>query len=54
MQTSSSGDASVLELAKSTGAYVLTNDKELRSKLRKAGIPVMYLRSGTHLVVDVR
>ncbi|MDN5357996.1 MAG: uncharacterized protein PWR17_1165 [Candidatus Methanomethylophilaceae archaeon] len=54
IQTSSSGDASVLELAKSTGAYVLTNDKELRSKLRKAGIPVMYLRSGTHLVVDVR
>ncbi|MDD2411251.1 MAG: twitching motility protein PilT [Candidatus Methanomethylophilaceae archaeon] len=54
VQTESSGDAAVIELAQRTKAYVLTNDKELRRKLRNAGVPVMYLRSGTHLVIDVR
>ena len=51
--TEASGDASVIELAERTGAYVLTNDRELRSKLRKRGIPLIYLRSGTHLVTEV-
>ena len=34
------------------GAYVLTNDKELRRRLRKENVPLIYLRSGRHLVVD--
>lgn len=52
VHTESSGDDSVMELALATGGYVLTNDKELRRKLREKRIPLMYLRSGTHLVVE--
>ena len=33
-------------------AFVLTNDKVLRGRLRKLGISLIYLRSGTHLVVE--
>ena len=47
-----SGDNSVIELALQTGGYVLTNDKELRRRLRKEGVPIILLRSGTHLVID--
>ena len=54
VQTESSGDAAIIELALSTGAYVLTNDRDLRSKLRKRGVPLLYLRSGTHLVAEFR
>lgn len=54
VQTESSGDASIIELALSTGAYVLTNDKDLRDKLRLKGVPLIYLRSGTHLVAEFR
>jgi rRNA-processing protein FCF1 len=50
--TSATGDRAVMELAIKTGGYVLTNDKELRGKLRKLGVPLIYLRSGTHLVVE--
>ncbi len=46
------GDDSVLEVAQREGAYVLTNDKELRRRARKLGIPLIYLRSGTHLVLE--
>ncbi len=52
--TKATGDEAIIELATQTGAYVLTNDKELRSKLRKAGISLIYLRSGTHLVTEIR
>ena len=54
VQTESSGDAAIIELALSTGAYVLTNDKDLRDKLRMKGVPLIYLRSGTHLVAEFR
>ena len=50
--TVTTGDNSVMELAKKTGGYVLTNDKELRRRLRKEKIPIIFLRSGTHLAVD--
>lgn len=50
--TKSSGDNSVIELALQTGGYVLTNDKELRRRLRKEGVPIILLRSGTHLEID--
>lgn len=52
VQTESSGDDSVLEVAIREGAYVLTNDKELRRRARSYRIPLIYLRSGTHLVVE--
>ncbi len=50
--TVTTGDNAVMELARMTGGYVLTNDKELRRRLRKEKIPLIYLRSGTHLAVD--
>lgn len=50
--TEETGDNAVIELALKTGAYVLTNDKFLRSRLRKLKVPLIYLRSGTHLVVE--
>ena len=52
VHTAASGDDAVIELALKEGAYVLTNDKELRRRLRKESIPLIYLRSGTHLVLD--
>lgn len=48
------GDDSVLEVAQREGGYILTNDKELRRRARKIGIPLIYLRSGTHLVLEDR
>lgn len=50
--TVATGDNSVIELAVKTGGYVLTNDKELRRRLRKEGVPIIFLRSGTHLEID--
>lgn len=52
IQTESSGDAAVIEVALRTSGYVLTNDKDLRRKLRRHGVPLIYLRSGTHLVLE--
>ena len=52
--TEASGDASIIELAEKTGAFVLTNDRELRNKLRDRGVPLIYLRSGNHLVAEFR
>ncbi|MBR4504263.1 MAG: twitching motility protein PilT [Candidatus Methanomethylophilaceae archaeon] len=50
--TEASGDDSVIELALKEGAYVVTNDKELRRRLRKESVPIIFLRSGRHLVLD--
>ena len=50
--TELTGDSAVVELAKKEDAYVLTNDKELRRRLRKERIPLIYLRSGTHLALE--
>ncbi|MBR2254895.1 MAG: twitching motility protein PilT [Candidatus Methanomethylophilaceae archaeon] len=50
--TDARGDDSVIELARKTGGYVLTNDKELRRRLRKERVPIICLRSGTHLEID--
>jgi Uncharacterized proteins of PilT N-term./Vapc superfamily len=52
IQTTSSGDNAVLEAALMTKGYILTNDKELRKRARSQRVPVIYLRSDTHLVVD--
>lgn len=46
------GDTSVVSLAKEKKGIVVTNDKELIQKLKEAGIPVIYLRSRTHLVIE--
>ena len=52
IQTVTTGDDAVIEAATKTNGYVLTNDKELRQRLRKMKIPMIYLRSGTHLVTE--
>jgi len=52
VQTTLSGDDAVIEAAVSSGGYILTNDKDLRARARKQGIPLIYLRSGTHLVLE--
>ncbi|MFA6803367.1 MAG: PIN domain-containing protein [Candidatus Methanomethylophilaceae archaeon] len=50
--TEAAGDKAVIELALKTKGYVLTNDKELRRTLRSFKVPLIYLRSGTHLVLE--
>jgi Uncharacterized proteins of PilT N-term./Vapc superfamily len=51
IQTEGKGDDAVIEAAIATEGYILTNDKELRSRARKQNIKVIFLRSGTHLVI---
>jgi rRNA-processing protein FCF1 len=51
-ETGQQGDEGIIQVAKELGAYVLTNDRELRSRLRKMGIPTIYLRSGKYLQAD--
>ena len=52
IQTDASGDDAIVEAAIRLDAYVLTNDKELRKRLRSLRIPMIYLRSNTHLVLE--
>jgi rRNA-processing protein FCF1 len=52
VQTTLSGDDAVVEIALLTGGYILTNDKDLRTRARTQNIPLIYLRSGTHLIVE--
>jgi rRNA-processing protein FCF1 len=51
-ETKKQGDEGIIVVAKELGAYVLTNDRELRSRLRSLGIPTIYLRSGRYLETD--
>lgn len=37
-------DEAIVEYARRVGSVVATNDRELRKKLRKAGIPALYFR----------
>ncbi|MCJ2531096.1 MAG: hypothetical protein LN413_02090 [Candidatus Thermoplasmatota archaeon] len=43
------GDDALLSLAQAEGAAVLTNDRDLRRRLRKANLPVIYLRERSRL-----
>jgi rRNA-processing protein FCF1 len=45
-------DDLILRYAKETGYPVATNDAELRGKLRKRGLSLIYLRQKTHLVLE--
>ena len=47
--TKRSGDDSVLELAKKTGGYVMTNDNELIERARKKKLKVIRLRESCRL-----
>ena len=52
VQTPFSGDEAVIDVAKRLGGYILTNDRELRTTARKQMIPLIFLRSSTHLVLE--
>ncbi|MEM4678678.1 MAG: hypothetical protein QXP17_00045 [Candidatus Jordarchaeales archaeon] len=45
-------DDAILEYARRERCVVATNDNVLRKRLRKAGIPVIYLRQRSHLCID--
>ncbi|HVO78204.1 MAG TPA: twitching motility protein PilT [Methanomassiliicoccales archaeon] len=51
-ETQLQGDAGVIDAGEKLGAFVVTNDIILRGKLRKRGIKVIFLRSGSHLALD--
>ncbi len=45
-------DDDIMALAKELGAVVATFDLELKERLLKEGVPVIYLRAGKKLVLD--
>lgn len=47
------GDEAILDLAEKMKAVVVTNDQELRKRLKKLGLKVIYLRQKSHLVLDI-
>ena len=49
MEVEGIGDDAVFALALAEGAAVLTNDRELRRRLRAAKLPVIYLRERSRL-----
>ena len=51
-ETELGGDDAVLDLAVKRDAAVVTNDKELISRLRSHPLPAVRLRSRKYLVVD--
>jgi len=50
--TSKYGDDAVVEAAQQKNAYVVTNDRELRSRLRKLSIPTITLRQKQYLILE--
>ena len=50
--TEEKGDEAIVSLAKELKAVVVTNDKRLMEALRKLKLPVIHLRSRTHLVLS--
>jgi len=45
-------DDQLIRVAKREGCVVATTDSELRRRLRRAGIPVIFLRQARYLVLD--
>ena len=52
ISTELAGDDSIISLAVELKAIVVTNDKELRKRLKKQGITVIFLRQGKYLSMD--
>jgi rRNA-processing protein FCF1 len=46
------GDNAIVELAKKLNCIVVTNDKELRDRLRKLSLHTIYLRNKSKLVLE--
>ncbi len=51
IQVNRQGDMGVMEAVEGSGGVVVTNDKVLKDRLRAKGVPVVYLRSRSHLEV---
>lgn len=51
-ETSTQGDAGVMEVAKALNAMVVTNDYILRRKMRAEGIRAVFLRSRKRLCIE--
>lgn len=53
VETVGNVDDAIIELAIESGCAVLTNDSELRARLRDRGVAVVYLRQRSYLVENV-
>jgi len=47
------GDEAIFDLALKLNAIVVTNDKELRRRLKKKGLKTIYLRQKSYLAMDI-
>lgn len=52
VEVEGSGDDSLIQLAYEIKGIVVTNDKKLIERLKESKIPVIFLRSRTHLVLE--
>ena len=52
LESEGKGDDSVLFLAKKLQAVVVTNDKELRNRIKEESLVIVYLRGKKRLVLD--
>jgi rRNA-processing protein FCF1 len=52
IESEGKGDDSVLNLAKKLKAVVVTNDKELRNRIKQESLKTIYLRGKKRLVLD--
>jgi rRNA-processing protein FCF1 len=53
-ETTEKGDKAIISVAKELKCPVVTNDKKLIKTLEKLGLPVIFLRSRSHLVLSGR
>ncbi len=53
IETEKKGDKSIIFLAEKFKAVVVTNDRELRMRLKEVGIKVIYLRQKSFLDMDI-
>lgn len=53
VESKEKGDESILSLAKEQKAMVVTNDRELRRRLKENGLRVIYLRQKSYLDIDI-
>jgi rRNA-processing protein FCF1 len=47
------GDEAILSLARHLHAVVVTNDRELRAKLKEHDLKVIYIRQRSYLAIDI-
>ena len=52
IETTYDGDDGVIDVAIKTNAAVVTNDKELKEKVKELGLPVIYVREESKLEIE--